>query len=243
LNKELSYYYRILGLQFGASPTEIRAAYRRLVKLYHPDKDQSADSMAMYKEIRTAYEKLLNCDYSGVTGIKTETKTATKTSTNAGTGTRANTGTTSNRVSSSSEWTAAEWDNWEKKSFKIERKEIKLRNLFAAFFIAFVIPLRLYSPIFHHEYYDYDNYSILTTIAIYNIVSWIFFSFLRRHFTPSMWSLIIRILAGALYGMVLVVILCLRYGLSEAELAIIGITTAISAYALMDMLPEIDISS
>ncbi|MDR1621099.1 MAG: DnaJ domain-containing protein [Synergistaceae bacterium] len=51
-------FYRALGLQPGASPDEIRAAYRRLAKLYHPDKDPSLDGEMRYREIRMAYDAL-----------------------------------------------------------------------------------------------------------------------------------------------------------------------------------------
>ena len=60
MNEERDYFYRILGLRPGASQNEIKAAYRRLAKLYHPDYDQSPDTEVMYREIRKAYEKLLN---------------------------------------------------------------------------------------------------------------------------------------------------------------------------------------
>jgi hypothetical protein len=56
--KDRDYYYTILGLKAGASPDEIKSAYRRLVKLYHPDRCQSADSLPMYDEVRAAYKKL-----------------------------------------------------------------------------------------------------------------------------------------------------------------------------------------
>ena len=104
--KDRNYYYKILGLRPGASQVEIKSAYRRLVKLYHPDICKSADSMAMYKEVRTAYDKLSNWDYSSVTDIKTATRTDTnagtytKTTTKTGTGTKANPRTKNNQDSS-----------------------------------------------------------------------------------------------------------------------------------------------
>ena len=58
MNKNRDYYYKILGLRPGATPSEIKSAYRRLVKFYHPDRDQSADSETMYREIYTAYKTL-----------------------------------------------------------------------------------------------------------------------------------------------------------------------------------------
>lgn len=57
--------YEILGLKPGASPEEIRSAYRRAVQAYHPDKvshlGPEIQELAEKKfvEIQTAYEKLL----------------------------------------------------------------------------------------------------------------------------------------------------------------------------------------
>jgi len=58
MNKERDHYYTILELQSEASPDEIKAAYRRLAKLYHPDHDSSLDAEMKYKEVRAAYDVL-----------------------------------------------------------------------------------------------------------------------------------------------------------------------------------------
>ena len=56
--------YSVLGVQKGASPTEIREAYRRLASQYHPDKvlhlgQEFRDLAEMrFKEIQAAYQKL-----------------------------------------------------------------------------------------------------------------------------------------------------------------------------------------
>ena len=78
MNKELDYYYKILGLQRGATRAEIKSAYRRLVKLFHPDRDQSPDTEEMYKEIQEAYKTLLERPFTGKSN--TFTKTDHKTS-------------------------------------------------------------------------------------------------------------------------------------------------------------------
>ena len=52
--------YKILGLKPGASPQEIRRAYRSLVKKYHPDKNNAAGAHEKFIAIQTAYELLLN---------------------------------------------------------------------------------------------------------------------------------------------------------------------------------------
>jgi len=59
MNKAHNSYYYTLGLQPGASPGEIKSAFRRLVKLYHADHDQSLDVEMKYKEIREAYTELI----------------------------------------------------------------------------------------------------------------------------------------------------------------------------------------
>jgi len=70
MNKENNSHYYTLGLQPGASPSEIKSAFRRLVKLYHVDKDQSLDAEMKYKEIREAYGTLIKRPIVNKTGIE-----------------------------------------------------------------------------------------------------------------------------------------------------------------------------
>ena len=51
-------YYETLGVARGASEDEIRKAYRRLARKYHPDVNKSADAEPKFKEIAEAYEVL-----------------------------------------------------------------------------------------------------------------------------------------------------------------------------------------
>ena len=51
-------YYEVLGLQKGASDDEIKKAYRKLSKQYHPDINKEADAEEKFKEITEAYEIL-----------------------------------------------------------------------------------------------------------------------------------------------------------------------------------------
>ncbi len=51
-------YYEVLGLSKGASAQEIKKAYRKLSKQYHPDINKEPDADAKFKEISEAYEVL-----------------------------------------------------------------------------------------------------------------------------------------------------------------------------------------
>jgi curved DNA-binding protein CbpA len=53
-------YYKILGLQPGASKTEIKKAFRKLVFVYHPDVNPSSNARDKFIQIQTAYEVLYN---------------------------------------------------------------------------------------------------------------------------------------------------------------------------------------
>lgn len=51
-------YYKILGVSRDAKPEDIRKAYRKLAKQYHPDVNKEPGSEEKYKEINEAYEVL-----------------------------------------------------------------------------------------------------------------------------------------------------------------------------------------
>lgn len=54
-------YYKILGVDRGASQDEIKRAYRKLVRKYHPDVNTGADAAEaeqMFKDVGEAYEVL-----------------------------------------------------------------------------------------------------------------------------------------------------------------------------------------
>jgi len=51
-------YYEDLGVQPGATPTEIRSAYRKLVLLHHPDHSSDPNSKEIFLKITEAHEVL-----------------------------------------------------------------------------------------------------------------------------------------------------------------------------------------
>jgi curved DNA-binding protein len=51
-------YYKIMGVGRNASQDEIKRAYRKLARKYHPDVSKEADAEARFKEVGEAYEVL-----------------------------------------------------------------------------------------------------------------------------------------------------------------------------------------
>lgn len=73
-------YYDVLGISRTATPEEIKAAYRRLAREYHPDLNKSSPKVAeeKFKELSEAYEVLADdtkrkrYDAAGFSGVETD---------------------------------------------------------------------------------------------------------------------------------------------------------------------------
>lgn len=71
-------HYEVLGIKLGASPAEIKTAYRRMVKQWHPDVCKDPDAHEIFIRIQNAYEVLndpkLKARYD--VGLRFEAQTA-----------------------------------------------------------------------------------------------------------------------------------------------------------------------
>lgn len=55
-------YYEILGLKRGATPDEIKRAYRKLARQLHPDVNKASDAAERFAEVQEAYDVLSDDD-------------------------------------------------------------------------------------------------------------------------------------------------------------------------------------
>src|SRR5574344_2975741 len=51
-------YYEILGVKRESTEAEIKSAYRKLTKKYHPDVNKTPEAESKFKDINEAYEVL-----------------------------------------------------------------------------------------------------------------------------------------------------------------------------------------
>lgn len=59
------YAHEILGIPPRATASEIRQAYRRLARVYHPDRNASAEAAEMFKAVKAAHDAMLAALESG----------------------------------------------------------------------------------------------------------------------------------------------------------------------------------
>jgi len=89
-------FYALLGVPPDATTAQIKSAYRKLAKQYHPDLNDSSDAAERFREITEAYDTLTDPDrrrrYDRLHGIRTGTSGTSGTSSgNASSGHRART--------------------------------------------------------------------------------------------------------------------------------------------------------
>jgi hypothetical protein len=245
MNKDRDYFYKILGLRTGASPAEIKSAYRKLVKLYHPDRDQSPDTAEMYREIRAAYKELLGqllTDKAGTAKAPNSNfSNRTTQASNHSSGKAQRSATNSSGFSKQATWTSEEWEIWEKehfsKHFSRNRKtqesifsNVILSNVLLAFILAIMSC--------NSSSYEYGELAIS-----YYIVSWVFFIFIRHYSTPSAWLLSMKFAAGILYGIILVFLITCFYTIPGRVILQTGVFAALSVWVLMIEFPIIPFPS
>lgn len=59
-------YYEVLEIPRNATPDDVKAAFRKLARQYHPDVSQEANAEEHFKEINEAYSVLSDPDKRGL---------------------------------------------------------------------------------------------------------------------------------------------------------------------------------
>lgn len=52
-------HFRVLGVSPGATEEEIKKAYHKLVKVYHPDLNKAPDAVAQFQQLTASFEALM----------------------------------------------------------------------------------------------------------------------------------------------------------------------------------------
>jgi len=60
---EFKDYYKVMGVARDATEAQIKQAYRKLARKYHPDVSKEKDAEARFKEVGEAYEVLRSPEY------------------------------------------------------------------------------------------------------------------------------------------------------------------------------------
>ncbi|MCL1940430.1 MAG: J domain-containing protein [Synergistaceae bacterium] len=234
-----NYYYKILGLEPGATPEEIKTAFRRLVKFYHPDRGSSFDAEMMYKEIHEAYKTLIEQPFGETCASHTSGHHHPKREAHH----------YSNHSSGKTRQAADDhdWEEWATRMSGIPFELKNLPSIFSSslnemsienFILALGCAYLSCDPIGFNRFTriaaSLQPYSKL--VILFYIVSWIFLILLRyyfAHFLPSALAFLMRFVAGVLYGLMLVFLITCFYTVPEGSLFLVGSLAAVSAWALM----------
>jgi len=120
----LKNYYEILGVNVDVSASEIKSAYRKLARKYHPDINKEPDAIDKFKDITEAYETLSNPKererYNMVKGFFSS---AEKDKSSASFGSSAT--TNENNTSKTKQTSEKYYTNTNDKTFETRRKSTK----------------------------------------------------------------------------------------------------------------------
>ena len=226
-NRDLFY---ILGLQPGASPAEIKAEYRRLARLYHPDHDQSLDAEVKYNEIRIAYEALRDCHPTG--RMSAGPTAGSETSKQASWASQ-------NWTSGHTAWTSKDWATeydisyrripfeWKRLPF-IFISSLKEMNIHSFYKGILAFCFACMSCFSRSVDLPYSNLG-----ALFYVNSWIFYIFFRYYFAPSAWSFFMKAVVGIVYGTILVCLIVCFYTVPKFDLIVTGFFAVVSVWVLM----------
>ena len=89
-------------------------------------------------------------------------------------------------------------------------------------FLAFILAYMSYHIL------DYSN-----IVALFYIISWIFYVFSRHYFNVSAWPSFIRITVGFLYGLILIFLMINSYYGANEILILAGFCATVSAWFLL----------